>query len=144
MVCEGFVFFVRDTYIVSTDDTIADKDRRDYVIIFILGMVFLIVPWLLNVSHILRDSKKIEKVIVGNPNAKEWFSKRRQKLAWLVALSGGLYPTLTFVSSRMFGLEFLNFSLTQSDLSIFEGVKLKYTGIIHLIIQKFSNHAAMS
>ena len=89
-------------------------------------MIFLIVPWLLNVLHILRDSKKLEKVIVGNPNAKEWFGKRRQKLAWLVAISGGLYPSLGLVSSRMFGLDFLNFGLTQNDLSAFESVKLKY------------------
>ncbi len=91
--------------------------------------------------QVLMESQSITDKIQDNPTAKIWYRKNRKLMAWLVAVSGGIYPVASVCSSRMFGLNKLDFGLSTAELASFETYKLKYTVMLEnfpqLVLQVF-------
>ncbi|MCP5046053.1 MAG: hypothetical protein GY940_02705, partial [bacterium] len=116
--------FVRDVFRVYS---VKENDLTDnYLVIFCLSMVFLIAPWGTNVFQVLMNISVIHKKVADNPQAKQWLRRKRNVLAWLVALSGGIYPSISLCSSRLFGLGLFDMGLSSNELANFESIKLKY------------------
>ncbi len=88
------ILFAREVYEkwTSSDSPI------EYNYIFVGSLGFLCVPWLTNLYHILMNSHKLQKQFEDNPHAILWFRQYRKWVAWLVAISGGIYPSLALCS----------------------------------------------
>lgn len=117
------IIFCRDVYKKHSNN----PKKNNYAIMFYFSLVFIIVPWILNLIQIVNDKQNINQIISKNNYAKLWYMKNKKFLFYLVALTGGLYPSLTMVNSKLFGLQIFNMSLSKTEILSFQSIKLKYT-----------------
>ena len=76
---------------------------------------FFVIPYITNL--ILAAGIKKVKIIRNNPFAKSYFQTTSWFFIVLVVFSGGVYPALSIVSSRLFAFEFLNSGLSGMELT---------------------------
>ena len=77
--------------------------------------LFTIIPYSSNMA--LAVNIKNQKEIRNNPFARSYFQTASWFFIVLVVFCGGVYPSLSIVSSRLFAFEFLNSGLTNMELT---------------------------
>ena len=109
-----------------------DKERNDIgIILFILCVLFIIVPYTVNVFGSCFLKNRIEY----NRMAVSWFIQYSTLYSGLVIISGGAIASLSLVSSKLFGMRVFSTGLTSIDFIQFKGYKVFYTVILENLPQ---------
>ena len=90
-------------------------------------------------SAVFTINIKKQQIITNNNRADSYFTDGMAVFIFFIIMSGGCYPSLQLVSSRIFNLDLFNSGLTQSELKQLLQIKIKSTiymeDIPQLIIQ---------
>eukprot|EP01084_Bolivina_argentea_P233811 393721_1 len=89
-------------------------------------MLFFILPYFSNLLYGIKIKSK--SVVSANDRAKEYFTNHISIFIVFTAISGGCYPSILLVSSRMFNLDSLNSGLFKHEL--FELAKIKMVATV--------------
>ena len=81
-----------------------DLWTRTTILVSAVGCTtFVVIPYLLNLWW-AANIKRADGVLSRSPWAQQWFENNSRIFTALVALTGGTYAALCFVSSNIFGL----------------------------------------
>eukprot|EP01083_Nonionella_stella_P011038 31383_1 len=86
---------------------------------------FTVIPFLSNIWYAVTISN--QQVIKHNTAAFAFFKNHLAEFVLLVVVTGGCFPSLSLVSSRIFALETLNSGLTNYELSRLIKIKVRST-----------------
>eukprot|EP01083_Nonionella_stella_P080654 221711_1 len=92
---------------------------------------FVITPYIAN----LVVAARIKLWIRNNSMAKSYFEGNTPLFAILVVITGGAYPALALVSSRIFGLQIMSCGLTQYELKQMSQIKVLGTVLLENVPQ---------
>ena len=99
--------------------------QRDALISLILGVgsvMFTLGPYILNLYF--AANIKLNPIIKANKNALDYFNNGASLFIILTVLSGGVYASLTVISSMIFGLYYFNTGLTKYEMNKLTKMKL--------------------
>jgi len=91
----------------------------------LLSIMSVIIPFCGNIYYAVMISS--QKTVKQSPSARAWFSSHLNVFILLCVVTGGTYPSLAFVSSRIFGLECLNAGFLSSELYKLSKIKIRTT-----------------
>ena len=86
---------------------------------------FIITPYVANLIF----ASKMGNFVKHNMAAKAWFRGNSALFSILVVLTGGAYPALALVSSRIFGLSVTSSGLTDFELGKLSKIKVLSPGL---------------
>eukprot|EP01083_Nonionella_stella_P204809 746343_1 len=101
----------------------------------IFSALFTVFPYFSNLFYAVNIKK--QTVIKSNPRADAFFVDKIGFFIFLVVVSGGCYPSLLVVTSRIFNLDLLNSGLSKHELYQLSKIKLKSTVFTEDIPQLF-------
>ena len=107
-------------------------DVSDNILILIAGIssiLFIFVPYVGN----LIIAANVKHYISQNEAAKAWFNENVAVFVMMVVLSGGCYPALAVISSRIFGMQLFSCGLTQFELKKLSKIKVFATVILEVL-----------
>eukprot|EP01083_Nonionella_stella_P177550 624447_1 len=91
-----------------------------------LGILFFtVLPFVSNLYYAMTLPQ--QKVIRQNTAASTYFKNRLTEFVLIVVFTGGCYPALALVSSRIFGLDVFNCGLTKYELNKLSKIKIRST-----------------
>eukprot|EP01083_Nonionella_stella_P085068 235619_1 len=88
-------------------------------------LFFTVMPFVSNLWYAMTLPQ--QKVIAQNTAASTYFKNRMTEFVSIVVLTGGCYPALSLVSSRIFGLDVFNCGLTKYELHQLSKIKIRST-----------------
>eukprot|EP01083_Nonionella_stella_P318727 1166475_1 len=105
----------------NTDKDFLASEKKLLLLISAFGSTFFVlIPYIAN----LVVAARIKHVVRKNPMAKGYFQGNTPLFALLVVVTGGAYPALALVSSRIFGLQIMSCGLTQYELKQMSKIKV--------------------
>eukprot|EP01083_Nonionella_stella_P258859 884262_1 len=110
--------------ILSTDNVVIAVSNP----YFLCGagiLFFTVLPFVSNLYYAMTLPQ--QKVIAQNTAASTYFKNRLTEFVLLVVCTGGCFPALSLVSSRIFGLEAFNCGLTKYELNKLSKIKIRST-----------------
>eukprot|EP01083_Nonionella_stella_P304165 1055756_1 len=110
--------------ILSKDEMVASVSNP-YFVCGISILSFTVLPWFSNLYYAVTLPQ--QKVIKQNTAASTYFKNKLKEFVILVCFTGGCYPSLALVSSRIFSLDAFNCGLTKYELFKLSKIKLKST-----------------
>ena len=129
------IFFLmqlkREAYQDFNDGSLSDPNidgdmlRTEALVSLVLGVgsfLFTIFPYGLNLYF--NATIKNNSIIKNNSAAIQYFNSCPTLFVVLTVISGGIYPSLTVVSSKIFGLSMFNSGLTKYELNKLTKVKV--------------------
>ena len=100
-----------------------NRNDKEWLVIAILTGFFVVIPYCANMAYSLRLPNELKQKASHNTHAKQYFRNQSRFVAFLVLFSGGMYPVLRFVNSRVCGLSHLCMGLTKTELRKFASVR---------------------
>eukprot|EP01083_Nonionella_stella_P214049 771504_1 len=95
------------------------------------SLLFVIVPYIANIIL----ASKMKEIVAGNGAAVSYFEQRSALFVTLVIFSGGAYPVLALMSSRIFALEIFDCGLTRYELMRLSKLKIFGTVVLENLPQ---------
>eukprot|EP01083_Nonionella_stella_P251280 867136_1 len=116
----------------NTDKDFLASEKKLLLLISAFGSTFFVlIPYIAN----LVVAARIKHVVRKNPMAKGYFQGNTPLFALLVVVTGGAYPALALVSSRIFGLQIMSCGLTQYELKQMSKIKVLGTVLLENVPQ---------
>eukprot|EP01083_Nonionella_stella_P084472 233850_1 len=97
------------------------------------SLFFIIVPYMTNIAL----ASKMKSIVAGNSAAVSYFEQRSALFVSLVIFSGGVYPVLALMSSRIFALGMFDCGLTRYELMRLSKLKIFGSVVLENLPQMF-------
>lgn len=114
--------------------------RDDYGLLLMVSCVgciaFVIIPWIAN----LIIATNIKTFVSGNNAAVSYFEHNTALFVPLVVFSGSCYPSLSLVSSRLYGLDMFNSGLTKHELRHLSKIKIFGSILLEVLFNILFNY----
>ena len=101
----------------QVDDDV--PDHKIFGILFIISFIFVIVPYILNISSSVRVVQRVTAGDSISEYTKKYFQRNAKLYSILTILSGGAFPALKVMNSNFMSLQILNAGLSTNQLERF-------------------------